>query len=70
MKGMRRDTPTAQVDAIRHLIDLHHPHHCHDEQGYDEAAQKLPSFRFVIHDAELVQESFRGQRSENMAGIP
>jgi hypothetical protein len=67
MQGMRRDAPTAQVDATRHLNNLHHPHQCHDEKGDDETAKKLPSFRFVIHDVEVVQESFRGQRSEILA---
>ena len=64
---MRRDTITPEVGVQRQFDDLHHPHHRHNEQGDDEAARKLPSFRFVIHDFETVQESFRGQRSEILA---
>ena len=41
--------PTAQVDVGRHLEDLHNPHQGHEDERDDEAAEKLPSFLFVVH---------------------
>ena len=47
--GVWRYAEAPQIDAERPFDRLHHPHHCHNDQGDDEAAQKLFSFCFVVH---------------------
>ena len=38
-----------QLDPERPVDRLHYPHYCYNEQGDDEATQKLFSFCFVVH---------------------
>ena len=47
--GMRHDAPLPEAYTIRHLNDLHQPHHRHDDERDDEATHEFPSFCFVVH---------------------